>query len=89
MNKSDANGCFLGDATNRWRGPERRLRVDSRRSLDRPRITAWGGEETFFTMLRSDESLEVEAPLGGFSVDKILGWASLYRWASSLRPMTW
>jgi hypothetical protein len=34
-----------------------------------------GGEETFFTGLRSDGSLEIEAPLGGFSVDKILRWA--------------
>jgi hypothetical protein len=40
-----------------------------------PRITAWDGEEIFFTMLRSDQSLELEAPLGGFSVDKILGLA--------------
>jgi len=35
-----------------------------------------GGEEAFFTMLRSDEFLEIEAPLGSFSVDKILRWAS-------------
>ena len=48
-----------------------------------------GGEEAFFTMLRSDKSLEIEAPLGSFSVDKILRWASLRRWASSPRPMTW
>jgi hypothetical protein len=34
-----------------------------------------GGGETFFTMLRSDESLEIEGHLGGFSVDKIFRWA--------------
>jgi hypothetical protein len=46
------------------------------------------GEETFFTGLRSDEPLEIEAPLCGFSVDKILSSASLYCQVSSPRPMT-
>jgi hypothetical protein len=32
-------------------------------------MTAWGGEETFSTMLRSNESLDIEAPL----VRRLLG----------------
>jgi hypothetical protein len=52
--------------------------------LERPNF----GEETFFIGLRSDGSLEIEAPLGDFPVDKILRWASLYRQVSSPRPMT-
>jgi hypothetical protein len=51
-------------------------------------MTGMGGEETFFIGLRSDRSVEIEAPLGGFPADKILGWASLYRQVSSPRPMT-
>jgi len=35
-------------------------------------MTWLGGEATFFTILRSDETLEIETPLGGFSVDTIL-----------------
>ena len=36
---------------------------------------------------KAQRALEIEAPLGGFSVDKILS-SARYRRVSSLRPMT-